>query len=114
MKHETTARRLREAMGDCNITARELSQRACMNESSISQYVTGRNVPSNINSGKMAKVLGVNPVWLMGFDVPKYVSQKEAVFLTEEEKELIESLRKLSVNQQDMVFKMLGVERKES
>ena len=60
----------------------------------------------------MGKVLGVNPVWLMGFDVPKYENETEAIFLTAEEKELIDTLRKLSEGQQDLVYKMMGVERR--
>ncbi|MFR2169682.1 MAG: hypothetical protein ACLS54_03025 [Anaerostipes hadrus] len=36
----------------------------------MSQYLNGSHAPSNISSGKMAKILNVNPVWLMGFDVP--------------------------------------------
>lgn len=30
----------------------------------------GSNSPSNISSGKMGEILNVNPLWLMGFDVP--------------------------------------------
>ena len=111
MKHELTAKRLKEAMSDCNMSARELAHNAAINESSISQYVTGRNIPGNINSGKIGKVLGVNPVWLMGFDVPKHINQTEAMFLTVQEKELIEALRKLSSNQKSLIYKMLDIER---
>ncbi|MFR6462050.1 MAG: helix-turn-helix domain-containing protein [Anaerostipes hadrus] len=41
-----------------------------VSKASISQYLNGSHAPSNISSGKMAKILNVNPVWLMGFDVP--------------------------------------------
>lgn len=72
MKHETTAMRLREALSDSGLSARELSENAGILESSVSHYVNGSHKPSNINAGKMADVLKVNPLWLMGFDVPKY------------------------------------------
>lgn len=72
MKNELTALRLLEAMSDNSITQRELSERAKIKEASISQYVNGSHAPSNISAGKIADVLGVNPAWLMGFDVPKY------------------------------------------
>lgn len=72
MKHEITAKRLREAMNDVGLKQRELSEKANVAESSVSHYYNGTHTPSNISAGKLAMVLGVNPVWLMGFDVPKY------------------------------------------
>jgi len=71
MKHEITANRLREALEDAGIKPVELSERSGVSQSSISHYMSGTHVPSNFSSGKMAKVLGCSPVWLMGFDVPK-------------------------------------------
>lgn len=70
MKHEITARRLQQAMHNINISAQELSNASGVAKASISQYVNGSHRPSNISSGKMAKILKVNPLWLMGFDVP--------------------------------------------
>ena len=70
MKHELTAKRLQKAMSNANITAQELSNKSKVAKSSISQYVNGSHKPSNISSGKMASILNVNPLWLMGFDVP--------------------------------------------
>lgn len=74
MKYETTALRLKEALEDKRMSASELSRISGVGKSSISQYCSGSHSPTNINSGKIAKVLKVNPVWLMGFDVPKYES----------------------------------------
>ena len=70
MKNETTAKRLRIAMSNANIKAQELADLSGVNKASISQYVNGTHSPSNLSAGKMAPILGVNPVWLMGFDVP--------------------------------------------
>ena len=69
MKHELTSKRLRIAMSRANITAQELSIKSGVAKASISQYVNGSHKPSNISSGKMASILDVNPLWLMGFDV---------------------------------------------
>ena len=71
MKHELTARRLNEALQNAGITAQELSRRSGVNKASISQYRNGTHAPSNISAGKMAEVLNVNPLWLMGFDTPE-------------------------------------------
>ena len=69
MKYKTTAMRLRKALNMNNMKAQELVDHS-VQKASISQYVNGSHSPSNVSSGKMAKVLGVDPLWLMGFDVP--------------------------------------------
>ena len=66
-----TAQRLKEAMNDAGINLTELSEKSKVSKSSISQYMHGIQSPSNLSSSAIAKVLEVNPVWLMGFDVPK-------------------------------------------
>lgn len=70
MKNPITAQRLALALSNANMIPQELSNASGVNKASISQYLSGSHAPSNISSGKMAKVLNVNPVWLMGFDVP--------------------------------------------
>lgn len=75
MKHELTAKRLSMALSDSNMIAQELADKSGVGKASISQYINGSHAPSNISSGKMASVLGVNPLWLMGFDVPMHDSE---------------------------------------
>ncbi len=70
MKNEITAKRLAIALSNIGIRPQELADRSGVSKSSISQYMNGSHAPSNISSGKMAPVLNVNPLWLMGFDVP--------------------------------------------
>lgn len=70
MKYELTARRLSEALRNKNMKAQELADRSGVNKASISQYINGKHKPTNIKSALMGEVLGVNPMWLMGFDVP--------------------------------------------
>lgn len=70
MKNEITAKRLTLALSNTNMKPQELADKSGVSKASISQYVNGSHAPSNISSGKMAPILGVNPLWLMGFDVP--------------------------------------------
>lgn len=70
MKTPITAKRLATALSESNMRPQELADASGVSKSSISQYMNGSHAPSNISSGKMAKVLNVNPLWLMGFDVP--------------------------------------------
>lgn len=69
MKNEITAKRLRLALYNASMKPQELAEKSKVSKSSISQYVNGSHAPSNISAGKMGKVLGVEPLWLMGFDV---------------------------------------------
>ena len=71
MKHPLTAQRLKKALSDLNMKPQELADRSGVSKASVSQYVNGSHAPSNISSGKMGKILNVNPLWLMGFDVPR-------------------------------------------
>lgn len=70
MKNEETAKRLKLAMDYKNLTAKQLSDKSGVSEPSISQYVHGTFAPRNKTAAKLAKILQVNPMWLMGFDVP--------------------------------------------
>lgn len=62
--------RLREAMGVRGIRQVDLVEQTGIAKSAISAYVNGDYVPKQINTYKIAKVLGVNEAWLMGKDVP--------------------------------------------
>ncbi len=70
MKNEITAKRLRLALDNAGMKSKELAEKSQVSKSSISQYINGSHAPSNISAGKIGKVLGVNPLWLMGFDTP--------------------------------------------
>lgn len=70
MKNEITAKRLSLALSNAGMKPQELADKSGVSKASISQYVNGSHAPSNISSGKMASILKVNPLWLMGFDVP--------------------------------------------
>ena len=63
--------RLRKAMNDNGINARELSRRCGISESSISRYLLGQMEPKTVAIAKMADVLHVDPVWLAGLDKPE-------------------------------------------
>ena len=62
--------RLLEAMnGRSNA---ELARELGCARASITMYLKGERVPSNMTLHLMALCLGVQPDWLMGRDVPKY------------------------------------------
>lgn len=69
MKFPETAKRLSYILSVRKMSAQELANRSGVGKSSISHYVNGTNEPHNKNAGAMAEVLGVDPRWLMGFEV---------------------------------------------
>lgn len=109
MKNKETARRLQEALDRKGMTPAELAKKSGVSKSSISQYVNGSHAPSNISSAKMAEVLGVNALWLMGFDLPEptmdfEIRNDDCDLLIEVQKNLNEEgLKKLREYAQDLM-----------
>lgn len=54
----------------CDGSQQRFSEKTQLNKASVSQYVNGKNTPSSITASKIAKAFGIDPAWLMGFDVP--------------------------------------------
>lgn len=79
MKKSTTADRLRYLMTSRNLKQIDILRAAepyaaqfnvKMNRSDISQYVSGKVEPGQDKLTILGLALGVDPVWLMGIDVP--------------------------------------------
>lgn len=63
-----TADNLREAIMKKRMTMSEVSKRTGVSISSISQYLSGRCAPNNVNAKKLAEVLDVSVAYIMGLD----------------------------------------------
>lgn len=73
---DSFSNRLREAMKLKNIKASELSEKANIPKSAISQYLSGLYEAKQKSIFKLSKVLNVDEAWLMGYDVPMEKSAK--------------------------------------
>ena len=62
----TFAQRLKQTMKERGITQTELSRITGLGKSSISQYVSGKNIPSKANMKIIADALEVSVEWLIG------------------------------------------------
>lgn len=85
--------RFKEAMGEMSVG--DLASLLGCNKSNVSMYLSGQREPSRMAIRLIAIVLGVNPAWLCGLDVPKdstvkLVHIKNAPTITGERKELID------------------------
>ncbi len=62
--------RLKIALSD-DISASDLATKISMSRQAISAYTTGVRIPKRPVINAIADALSVNPMWLLGYDVPK-------------------------------------------
>ena len=79
-----------------NGSQQDFADRCGIPKSSVSQYVHGRNAPGNIKAARIGEALNINPLWVMGFNVPKEIKSKSGSDTSDQEKQLLESFRSLN------------------
>lgn len=67
---DTFSNRLDKAMRERNIKPVELHEKTGLSESLISKYLSGNAIARQNKISILADVLNINPVWLLGYDVP--------------------------------------------
>ncbi|MFZ5645782.1 MAG: LexA family protein [Bacillota bacterium] len=67
------AERLKELMADSNENTYTLAEAVFMSPGTISKYANGKMEPSRKAIELLAKYFRVNPVWLMGYEVDKWL-----------------------------------------
>lgn len=68
-KLKTTAERLKEAMEIRNMKQSEIIEKTGISKGALSSYVSGKYIPKQTNTYKIAQALNVDAAWLMGYDV---------------------------------------------
>lgn len=71
---EKISKRLNQALKIRDMKPIELSEKAKISKGAISSYLSGKYLPKSKYVYKMAKVLNINPVWLLGYDVEMEIS----------------------------------------
>jgi transcriptional regulator with XRE-family HTH domain len=108
---ESCAKRIRKALDIRNMKQSELCRKTKIATSAMSEYLSGLYEPKQDKIYLMSEALNVDPVWLMGFDVPmeqdKKISPNETLGLTEGEKLVLELFRQIPVDQQPIVLAMI-------
>ena len=64
------SKRIKQALDYKDMSQQELSRISGVSKSSISQYISQFSAPSKMTAERLARALGVNPLWIMGLDVP--------------------------------------------
>lgn len=109
---ESCSKRISKALSIRNMKQSELCEITKIPKSAMSQYLSGAFEPKQDRLHIIAKALDVNPVWLMGYDVPMDREQKNSpseLQLTEGEKMLIDLFRLVPEEKQRMVLDMIRV-----
>lgn len=98
----TIGKRIKEALELRDMKQIELSKTTGISKSALSQYISGRNDPKQDKIFIMANALGVNPLWLMGFDVP--IESVETIDATKSERIMLSMYRQLDKSDKDKLF----------
>ena len=102
--------RLAKALAIRGMKQSELCEKTNIPKSAISQYLSGLFEPKQDRLHIIAQALDVDPVWLMGFDVPMEKGNKSSpseIDLTEGEKLMLELFRKIPEDKQAVALEML-------
>lgn len=106
--------RLRYAMQYSGVRATDLSELTGISRATISEYMSGRYVPKQRNLGRLAKVLHVQPTFLMGLtefsqaEKPSFAEKPEAVELNTQEKLMLARYRALNDDQRKVVDALMS------
>lgn len=69
-KISTTKDRLAEMMRTFGISAADIVRKTSINKSTLSNYINGKRTPVQDQLSLIADPYGIDPAWLMGYDVP--------------------------------------------
>ena len=108
-KTSNTSERLKEAMRIANMKQTDLARATGLGKGGISNYVIGRYEPKSNIISVLAEALNVDPVWLMGYDVPmeRKKPSPDKVELTEGEKMLLDLFKRVPEDKQQLVLQMI-------
>lgn len=107
---EKCSARLAKALAIRGMKQSELCEKTRIPKSAISQYLSGLFEPKQDRLYIIAQALNVDPVWLMGFDVPMEKANENSPSeppLTEGEELMLELFRRIPEDKQAAALEML-------
>ena len=90
---KTTADRIKEAMEIRSMRQADIIEKTGISKGALSSYISGKYVPKQTNTYKIAKALNVDPSWLMAYDVPMESNKSKGGMSNYELATLIKKLR---------------------
>lgn len=104
--------RISKALSIRGMKQSELCEKTNIPKSAISQYISGTFEPKQDRLFLIAQALDVDPVWLMGFDVPMEKAKESSPSepeLTEGEKLMLKLFRQIPEDRQAEALELLRV-----
>jgi len=105
--------RLNMALSIREMRPKDLATRTGLSEATISQYRSGYTEPKTDKLALIARVLNVNPTWLLGLNVPIEM-QITSRDLSDRERELITAFNSSSIDTQNAVCAILGIKKSDT
>ena len=100
-KDDTFAKRLQEMLLKLNISQQDLSNETGIDKGLISKYINGKSVPTVSQVSILVKPFDVNPVWLMGYDIPMKNVNKQ------NNDKLINIINKLTESEKEQLYNVI-------
>lgn len=97
-KITNSSKRLQEMIDKLSLKQSDIVAKTGITKSALSNYLHGTREPRQDQISKIADPYGINPTWLMGYDVPMFMEDNKGkdLILSDEEKEFIYAIRSLS------------------
>lgn len=107
--------RIKELINEyCAGSQQRFAERTGLNKGSVSQYVNGKNIPSEANARKIAKAFKVDLAWVMGYDtIPPGIDEGVSAVEQYEAMQLYLNYMNAPANIQAAVRALLGSDAKE-
>ena len=110
---KTCMYRIRSLINDyCDGSQQRFVDKTGLNKGSVSQYVNGKNMPSESNAQKIAKAFNVSPEWIMGYDtIPPGIDESDEYM--EEAMRLYRNYMEAAPNIRAAVQSLLGTDEQD-
>lgn len=110
-KVSTSQKRIAEMMKVFNISQSDIVRKTKIPKSTLSNYLNGKRTPDQEHLSILADPYGINPAWLMGYDVPMelrhdYTDAKDEIFIEIQKRGLSEEQIKSVMHFVDLFLKL--------
>lgn len=105
---ESFEKRLEKALSIRNVSQSELARKLNIHRATVNNYITGKHEPNRDRIDEIAKILNINPTWLLGYDVDIEKDDKNEEF-TPKFKILARNFEKLDEKNKNTILKMIEV-----
>ena len=107
-KTSTTQERLAEMMKEFNISAADIVRKTGINKSTLSNYINGKRTADQEHLSLIADPYGIDPAWLMGYDVPmKPATELNIEMIDPDDAEIYKRIANLPLEKKAALLDML-------